>query len=64
MFRVTGSTCSGRFRSVHVLRTRLYSRGGQTFSTEGHIENFIAVGGPRIYFFLLKLQFLTYENMN
>jgi len=23
-----------------------YRRGGQTFSTEGHIENFIADGGP------------------
>ena len=57
MLRVTGSTCSGRFRSVNVLRTRLYSRGGQTFSTEGHIENFIAVGGPRIYFFCLNYNF-------
>jgi len=26
-----------------------YTKGGQTFSTEGHIENFIAVGQPHIY---------------
>ena len=28
----------------------VYTRGGQTFSTEGHIENFIVIGGPHIYF--------------
>jgi len=33
------------------------TRGGQTFSTEGHIENFIAVGGPHIYFVFLNYNF-------
>jgi len=28
----------------------VYTRGGQTFSMEGHIENFSAVGGPHIHF--------------
>ena len=31
-----------------------YDRGGQTFSAEGHIGNFIAAGGPHIYFLCLN----------
>ena len=34
-----------------------YSMGGQTFSTEGHFENFIAVGGQHIYFVCLNYNF-------
>ena len=30
---------------------------GKPFSTEGHIENFIAVGGPHIYFVCLNYNF-------
>jgi len=32
-------------------------RDGQTFPTEGHIENFIAVGGPHMYFVCLNYNF-------
>jgi len=33
------------------------SKGGQTFSMEGHIENFIAVGGLHMYFVCLNYNF-------
>jgi len=33
---------------VNIRHSILTQQGGQTFSTEGHIENFIATGGPHI----------------
>ena len=33
------------------------AQGWANFSTEGHIENFIAVGGPHIYFVCLNYNF-------
>jgi len=40
-----------------LLLTIHYTKGGQTFSMEGHIENFFAVGGPHIYFVCLSYSF-------
>ena len=43
--------------------TIIYTRRGQTFSTEGQIDNFVATGDCIYYICLLQLQF-TFQNMN
>jgi len=51
---------------IHLFPTQqtLYTSGGQTFSTEGHIENFNATGGRIYYICLLQLQFTFQNNIN
>jgi len=39
------------------------TKGGETFYTEGHIENFSSVGGDICYICLLQLQ-ITFQNIN
>jgi len=47
--------------SILIMR-RVYTRDGETFFTEGLIENYIATGGCIYHVCLLQLQF-TFENI-